>query len=423
MAEEAPAWVTELRLVDHHCHSVVRGELDAAAFGALLTEAHLPTVRPPATAEPGASERIDPFDSKLGLAVRRECAPLLDLPRHAPAADYLARRAELGAAESARRLFAASGTELLFVDHGYRGEELLDLDALAALAHAPVAEVVRLEAVAEDLAARGVSAEAYPNALAAEIARRAETAVACKSILAYRHGFDVAPTRPAPAEVALAAERWLGSPRGGRHSAVPGAEGRHTAAVAQGRHSAGVADAHTDPDGRGALPLTDPVLLRHALWCGVDAGLPLQIHTGFGDSDEDLHRANPVLLTAFCRATQDTGTPIVLLHCYPYHREAAWLAQVFRHVYFDLSLASSYAGHRASELLAEALELAPFGKLMYASDAFGLPELYLIAARGFRRSVAEVLGGWIASGEATEEDARRVAGMLAAGNARRLYRV
>jgi hypothetical protein len=173
----------------------------------------------------------------------------------------------------------------------------------------------------------------------------------------------------------------------------------------------------------GPVRLADPVLLRHALWCGVDTGLPVQLHTGFGDPDEDLHRANPALLVGFCRATEATGTPVVLLHCYPYHREAAWLAQVFRHVYLDVGLASTYVGLRASALLAEVLELAPFGKLLYSSDAFGLPELYLVAARAFRRSVADVLGGWVRSGETTEADARRVAGMIAARNARRLYRL
>jgi predicted TIM-barrel fold metal-dependent hydrolase len=364
----------DLELVDHHCHSVVGADLDAAAFGALLTEA-----RAPAT---GA----DPFDSLLGLAVRRECAPVLGLSPHAPPEEYLARRAELGAAEAGARLFAAAGASTLLVDHGYRGAELLDVPALGALANAGVREVLRLETVAESVAGRARAGElpvdGYPEAVAAAVSEGARGAVGCKSILAYRHGFDVEPTRPSDVEVAFAADRWLR---------------------------------------RGGGALHDPVLLRHVLWCGVDTGLPLQLHTGFGDPDEDLHRANPVLLAGFCRATAGTGTPVVLLHCYPYQREAAWLAQVFGHVYFDVGLASTYVGFRASQLLAEALELAPFGKLLYSSDAFGLPELYLVAARAFRRSVREVIGGWVRSGESSEPDAERVAAMIASGNARRLY--
>lgn len=366
-----PSWVQALRLVDHHCHSVLAGSPDAAAFGALLTEAHAPA--------PGA----DPFDSALGLSVRRWCAPVLDLPPHAPAADYLARRAEVGAAESTRRLLAASGTAALLVDTGLRSDELLGLAELGAAAGAPASEVLRLEVVAEQVAGTGVAPADYPQAVAEAIGRRAGAAVACKSILAYRYGFDVDPARPTDAEVRAAAAAWLPQRPGAR--------------------------------------LADPVLLRHALWCGVDTGLPLQLHTGFGDADEDLHRANPILLTGFCRATAATGTPVVLLHCYPYHREAAWLAHVFGHVHLDVGLASTFAGARASALLAELLEIAPFGKVLYSSDAFGLAELYHLAALRFRRAVHQVLDGWRRDDEVAAPDVQRIATMIGGGNARRLY--
>lgn len=368
-----PSWVRALRLVDHHCHSVLAGSPDTAAFGALLTEAEAPAT--------GA----DAFDSALGLSVRRWCAPVLHLPPHAPASDYLARRAELGAGEANRRLLAASGTGVLLVDMGWRSDELLGLAELGAAAGAPVAEVLRLEVMAEQVADTGVGPADYPQAVAEAISLRANDAVGCKSILAYRHGFDVEPTRPTDAEVRLAAAAWLPQRPGAR--------------------------------------LTDPVLLRHALWCGVDTGLPLQLHTGFGDGDEDLHRANPILLTGFCRATATTGTPVVLLHCYPYHREAAWLAHVFGHVHLDVGLASTFAGGRASALLAEVLEIAPFGKVLYSSDAFGLAELYHLAALRFRHAVHRVLDGWRRDDEATELDVQRIAEMIAGGNARRLYRL
>ena len=89
----------------------------------------------------------------------------------------------------------------------------------------------------------------------------------------------------------------------------------------------------------------------------------------------------------------------------------------------DVGLASTYVGYRASALLAEVLELAPFGKVLYSSDAFGLPELYLVAANAFRRAVHQVLGGWAHSGEAAESDVQRIAAMLAEHNATHLYRL
>src|SRR5260370_7730160 len=80
-------------LIDHHCHGVINVPLDGPGLEALLTEAPGP---PP----PGTSM----FDSQLGFAVRRWCAPLLDLEPSAPADRYLRRRAELAPAEANRRL-------------------------------------------------------------------------------------------------------------------------------------------------------------------------------------------------------------------------------------------------------------------------------------------------------------------------------
>ncbi len=51
-----------LPLVDHHCHGIVTAEPDRAGFESLLTEG-----------EPWPG--ISPFDTPLGLAVRRHCAP------------------------------------------------------------------------------------------------------------------------------------------------------------------------------------------------------------------------------------------------------------------------------------------------------------------------------------------------------------
>ena len=56
--------------------------------------------------------------------MRERCAPVLDLPRHAPAVDYLARRAELGAAEVNRRFLRATGTSDFLLDGGFWPEAL-----------------------------------------------------------------------------------------------------------------------------------------------------------------------------------------------------------------------------------------------------------------------------------------------------------
>jgi predicted TIM-barrel fold metal-dependent hydrolase len=111
----------------------------------------------------------------------------------------------------------------------------------------------------------------------------------------------------------------------------------------------------------------------------------------------------------------------MLLHCWPWHRQAAYLAAVHPHAYFDLGLTMTYVAGRATALLEEALEMAPFGKLLYSSDAFGVAEFYHLGALTFRRALGEVLASRVSSGEWPAADAVRVAGLVGWGNACRVY--
>ncbi|MFI9271782.1 amidohydrolase family protein [Kitasatospora sp. NPDC052896] len=371
-------------LLDHHCHSVTVAELDDAAFASLLTESD----RPPAAG-------TDPFDSALGLAVRRWCPPALGLPAHASATDYLTRRRALGAREATRRLLRAAGLSALLVDTGLTsaaGRPMLSLSELAELGGGAVREVVRLESVAERLAAHAPAAADWPCALRDALTTALGQAVGAKSVLAYRTGLDLAALaeRPDRAETVRAAGVWLA-----------GSTGR----------------------------LAEPVLLRHLLWTAVDLcaqrtpPLPLQLHTGFGDPDLTLHRADPSLLTGFIRAVEPTGVPLVLLHGYPYHRQAGWLAQVFPHVYTDTGLTLSHLGPRAVDILGELLELAPFGKVLFSTDGYGLPELHLTGAAQFRHALAGLLTAWQAASSCTPADAARLTALLGTTNAERLYAV
>ena len=143
--------------------------------------------------------------------------------------------------------------------------------------------------------------------------------------------------------------------------------------------------------------------------------LPVQVHCGFGDSDLHLWRADPSYLKQHVERFRDTA--FVLLHCYPFVREAGWLAHVYGNVYFDLSLTIPHVA-RPEAALAEALELAPVSKLLYASDAARTPELYLLAASWWRDALAEVLPALL-PGDAVEEAAT----MILRENARALYRL
>ena len=143
--------------------------------------------------------------------------------------------------------------------------------------------------------------------------------------------------------------------------------------------------------------------------------LPVQVHAGFGDSDLFLPRVRPGYLKPLIERFRTTS--FVLLHCYPFVREAGWLAHVYGNVFFDLSLTIPHVA-RPQAALAEALELAPVSKLLYASDAARTPELYLLAAAWWRDALASVLPSMLPA-EAVERSAR----MILRENALALYRL
>ncbi len=360
-----------LPLVDAHCHPVLARATRPGEFEQCCTEG-----------DGAGPEGVSTWDSPVGLAIRRWCAPVLDLEPLARSSDYLGRREALGLAAVTSRLLGAARLAYLLVDTGVARPDLGELATLGRAAGAAVAEVVRLERVAEDLACSGVTPERFASAYVDTLAAACTQAVAVKSVIAYRHGLDIDPARPGPDEVRAAADEWLAQPR---------------------------------------TRLTHPVLLRFVLWTGIDLGLPLQVHTGFGDRDIRLRRSDPSLLQPLLAALEPSEVSVILLHCYPYHRQAGWLATVYPHVYVDVGLTVGQVGARAGAVLGECLELAPFAKLLFSTDGFQLPELYLVGAAQFRHSFGHLLDGWVTDGVLAVDDAARIARMAAGENARRVY--
>ena len=358
-------------LIDHHCHGLVTDDVDRAGFEALMNEAAGPSPL-------GTSA----FDSLLGLAIRRYCPPLLDLEPHCSSADYLERRQRLGAHEVNARMLGAAGLSHLLVDTGFSPVPLTDPVATAGYAAAEGREIVRLESLAEELLDRGVRG-AYLDARVRD-AIRGSGAVGVKSIAAYRSGLAL-PDHP-PSTIQL---------------------------------EAAIGDLPLRPDGRHRI--AHPIVHGWLAWTAIDLGLPLQFHVGYGDNDVDLADCDPLALTPFLRATQERAVPVMLLHNYPFHRHAAYLAQVFDHVFIDLGLATHNTGALSRDLWRETLELAPFGKLLYSSDAYGLSELYLLGATLFRRAAGAVSDALVESGDMTDADAARLAGLVCCDNARRVY--
>lgn len=363
-------------LIDHHCHGLVDADLSSEEFRALGTESEWPS-----------PSGADPLDSPFGVAVRARCAPMLDLPAHSSIDAYIERRRELGPAEVNRRLLAGTNTEMLLIDTGFLASPILSPDAMTTATGIPARTIARLEQIAEGVAP-GTTAGGFAGAVREAIAAAAETSVGFKSIMAYRSGFAV-PSKPySDEEVTRAAGAWLRS-----------------------------------CESAGTYRLDHPVLLAQLLWEAVQHRKPIQLHVGFGDTDVQLHRADPSLLSDLLSATRTSGADFMLLHCYPFIRQAGSLAHVFPHVYLDVGLVSHYTGPSALTTVRESLELAPFHKVLYSSDAYGLAEHYLVSALSWRSAVGRIVDEWMADDWLSADTADDIVRRIASGNARRVYRL
>jgi uncharacterized protein len=370
-------YLANLGLVDHHVHGVVKTNPSQTQFCHMLTESD----RTPKTLEKA-------FTTQVGFAVQRWCAPILDLPAHVSAEEYLQRRETLGSDEVNRRLLHAAGIAHYFIESGLHGEEIYDPTGMQRITGAKVDEVIRLETFAEKLATSGVAAVDFYDSFQSELEKVTANAIGLKSIAAYRIGLDFDPTEPSKAEVVQAAGEFL----------------RETEAA-------------------GVARLMNPVLIRSVIWQGSKLNLPMQFHIGYGDPDLDLDRCDPLLMKEFIRAMELREIPIMLLHNYPYQRNAGYLAQMFDNVFIDVGLAVNFTGARSPAIIAESLELAPFHKILFSSDAWGLSELTLLGAQLFRRGLADLLDGFVTRGDWSVTNAIKVAEMIGHSNALSAYRL
>lgn len=114
-------------------------------------------------------------------------------------------------------------------------------------------------------------------------------------------------------------------------------------------------------------------------------------------------------------------TPVVLLHCYPFEREAGYLASAFNNVHLDVGLSVNHLGARPGPSSPGPSNWPRSARSWYSSDAFwaagvALPGCTAVARRnGFGSRRFRRPGEWSA------DDALRVAGLIGRGNATRVY--
>jgi uncharacterized protein len=253
--------------------------------------------------------------------------------------------------------------------------------------------MLRLELLMQDLIVHHETLAAVEEALRDTLADvRGAGYVALKSIAAYRTGLDIRVWKREEAEAAFAAAR---------HEVEENGELRL---------------AHK--------PLLD-TLLHIAFTEAARQEAPVQFHTGYGDTDEDLRLANPLHLRAVLETPRYRGMPVVLLHaCYPFTREGGYLAAVYEQVHLDLSYGIPFLSYdEMAAFTRAALGVAPYTKLLYSSDAVGVPELHWLSAVSARRVLGEALGECVARNELSGAEAGAAGAALLKENAVRLYQL
>jgi predicted TIM-barrel fold metal-dependent hydrolase len=366
--------LTDVPVVDGHCHPLLADPwaVSPGVFSDLLSEAR-----------PGSMGSHVLYTGYFRRALGEMARRLGTEPR---VEAVLERRRASG--EGTGRWLADSRVRVLLVDAGYP-PHAMSLADMGRFLPCRVSEVFRIETCAQTLVAKRLPYGQFLEAFREELRAAAGCAVALKSIIAYRSGLSVEPPRP---EEAAAAYRQV-----------------------LGRVESGGSPRLTEK------PLLDALFLE-ALEVARETDRPLQLHTGFGDPDIDLLRANPLLLRPILEDARWAGARLVLLHmAYPYFREAAFMAAVWPQVHVDLSLALPFLGPGAILPLVETLALAPSSKLLYGSDLGALPELFAIAADWARSALGEALSWLVERGGLTAPEGHAVARQILFENATDLY--
>jgi len=371
--------LSALPVVDSHCHLFLP-QLEDKSFDRYWTLSTLP---------------LDPADirsSVLFQMMKTRLARFLGLPDSAPFDEIALARTRRYRADPTSyvgALFADAGIGSLLIDIGYPSEEDegIDIDPgefTALLAGQDIRIIVRIEPVMFSLLKRKLSFAEFVDEYRAELLSQLDehAAVALKTTIAYYTGLEVRPVSARRAERAYA--EVLGAPEG-------------------------------EAD----------FFLLEALEIAIERRLPMQVHTGMGDSPEiDIRLADPAHLRWLISDSHFGEATIVLVHSgYPHHAGAGFLASAYPNVWLDVSEMVPFIGPGVTSRLLELFEMAPLRKITYGSDGFNIPEVFWFAAVQFRRSLAEALEQLVSAGHVSSGFALEAAAGILCENARRLYRL
>jgi len=285
------------------------------------------------------------------------------------------------------RLYEACGLTTLVADFGYPLPPV-DVAGFRQDVGVEVVPVYRIEPLIAELLKSDCGWTEFRRRYDEVIVRALETEgyKGLKSIIAYRTGLEVSPLSRTPDQ------GWQ--------------------ALDAIRRGIG---------GQAMKKLRDHLLCRALELC-IEYDVPMQIHTGMGDYEVNLVSCRPALLMDLLRFPTFRACKVLLVHTgYPYHAEAGYMANMLPRVYCDVSEGIPFAAHAARRIYAEVLEMAPLSKVIYGSDGYTLPEINYIGAVLGKTALAGALEELVSADMLSPAEAQEAAGLILAGNARRLY--
>jgi hypothetical protein len=373
--------LTAIPVVDNHCHPMLLVQQldDVRQFRRYFTEA----------IHPSFVEQHLP-NSVYYLWLLRQMARFYGCDSAEEA--VLAARNSMSADALLARLVQAANIETLVLDLGYPSPDICYTpEQMSQAGGCRTARLLRLELVMQRLVAVYDDFDEVIDHFSAEVSDiRTHGYCGMKSIVAYRTGLHVSEWSKDEAVTAFTEARTEVARTGGLR-------------VAQ-------------------KPLID-YLLHIAFKKAAEQCVPVQFHTGYGDSDTDMRLGNPLHLRDVLERPDYQDMPIVLLHeSYPYSQLGAYLAAIYPQVYLDLSYTIPFV--EKLEMLAftrQALSVAPASKLVFSTDGIYLPEMYCVGALCGRMVIGQVLQAMIDADEIDEEQARRLARLVLHDTASHLY--
>lgn len=369
---------SDIPILDHHAHSLHKQQPGSPeAWLGFFTESHDPDF----IHNHVANTLFYRYSIKtLAGLLGCEPTPLV----------ILSERDRMGWQAWANLLIHQANITIMLMDYGFRGAESYDHQSLKEMLPCRVEPILRLETLAQELILKSDSFDQMRASFRSQVqAAKAEGYVALKSIIAYRTGLEI--------------QTWS---TGETQKAY---ENIKKLAIKEGRIRL------------ASKPLNDTLILD-ALDIANKLNLPFQFHTGYGDSDVDLRKANPLLFRPLLESGNYRNLPLVILHMgYPYVRESAYLASIYPNVFTDLSLAIPFALSESQLLLTQLLGLAPTSKLLYASDGYSIPELFWLGARVGRKALESVLEKQISDDVLSKDEAYAAGEQILFQNAKRLY--